>query len=502
MKSTDLIRHLDGRLIRGTADKNVNALVYFSEETVPESVFFAIPGTDKNGMDYAAEAAAKGAHTIITEEDRKDILPLDGAVVQVPSVRKALADASCLFYRNPSRFLFTIGVTGTKGKTSTAFMVRAILEEAGIPTGLIGTVENGWENHFQEADRTTPQSLDIQRWCRKMADAGCRAVVMEVSSQGLMQQRTEGIEFDIGIFTNLSPDHIGPGEHESFEEYMGWKGRLFGQCRRAVICEDEPRWRKLLARERKEGNGRNFPLPYEVISFGKSGTADFRMGPVKPLRGMEGPGISFSLNGHQAELGIGGTFNAANAAGAAPAARCMGLDWETILAALKKVRIPGRMEPVDTGGRTCVLVDYAHSGIALRSVLTDLRACGPDRIITVFGCGGNRDKNRRLEMGRAAAELSDLVFVTSDNPRKERPEDIIADITGAMEEASRKGAECIWQVIPDRAEAIRRAVEAGCENDIVLIAGKGHETYQLAGEEKIHFDDREVVRNMYGGNER
>ena len=514
MKLAALTEGLQYTLLQGTMEKDVNSLIYFSEEAEAGSAFFAIPGSEKNGLAYVQAAQARGAEVFIVQES----LFLDSTespqnpqsrpptVLLVEDVRKALALMSSRFYGNPCDSLFTVAVTGTKGKTSTAYMLRAILEEAGIRTGLIGTVENGWEGHFQEAERTTPQSLDVQRWCRQMADGGCRAVVMEVSSQGLMQSRVCGVPFDLGIFTNLSPDHIGPGEHKSFEEYAYWKSTLFSQCRTAVIQEDVPAWRELLEERQKEARQRETErrdiLPRRVLSFGQQAGSDFRCSHLQLTGDETGLGTSFLLEERRSQterklsLGLPGLFQAFNAAGAAAAARSCGIGWAVIEEALKKVRVPGRVEPVDTGGKTCVLVDYAHNGLALRQLLRDLRVYGPRQLIVVFGCGGNRDRNRRKEMGRAAAELADRVIVTSDNPRKEKPEAIIADIVRAMEEVREEGRlRGSWKTVENRAEAIREAVRLGEKDDIVLIAGKGHETYQLTGEKKIHFDDREIVRD-------
>ncbi len=485
MKLSALTEGLECRLVQGTADKDVKALIYFSDKTVPDSAFFAIAGTEDDGYRYISDAAERGASVIVTsqQEPAENLALPELTVLWTPDVRKALAHMSCIFYRNPCRNLLTIGVTGTKGKTSTAFMIHAILEAAGIRTGLLGTVQNGWENHFEEADRTTPQSCDIQQWCRRMADAGCRVLVMEVSSQGLMQSRVDGILFDIAVFTNLSPDHIGPGEHENFEEYAFWKSRLFARCRKAIMNMDDPHWAALLP---KEG--------VKLKTFGRNGEADYVCEDLTLVKGAQGPGVTFRMGEHPIELNLPGSFNGMNAAGAIAAVRELGIPWDTIQNALGSLKIPGRVEPVDTGGRTNVLVDYAHNGISLRQLLTDLRLYQPRRLILVFGCGGNRDRNRRFEMGRAAAELADFSVVTSDNPRRENPEEIIKDITDAMDAWGAEKESYI--VICDRARAIRTAVEMGTPDDIVLIAGKGHETYQLTGDRKIHFDDRQIVTNM------
>lgn len=485
MKLSALTDGLEYRLMQGTADKDVKALIYFSDKAVPGCAFFAIPGTDDDGCRYISHAAGLGAEVIVTSRTTlpENLERTDLTVLWTPDVRKALAHMSCVFYRHPCRNLLTVGVTGTKGKTSTTFMIRAILEKAGIRTGLLGTVQNGWTACFEEAERTTPQSCDVQQWCRRMADAGCRVLVMEVSSQGMKQSRVDGILFDIAVFTNLSPDHIGPGEHESFEEYAFWKSRLFAQCRKALMNRDDSYWCVLLPAD-----------GVKVKTFGQCAEADYVCENLKLTETGQRPGVEFLMKGHSVKLNLPGSFNGMNAAAAIAVVRELGVPWDIIQTALEELQIPGRVEPVDTGGRTRVLVDYAHNGVALRQLLTDLRKYEPRRLILVFGCGGSRDRKRRCEMGRAAAELADFTVVTSDNPRREKPEDIIKDITDAMDEWGVQKENYI--VICDRAQAIRRAVELGGPEDIVLIAGKGHETYQLTGDTKIHFDDREIVRNM------
>lgn len=502
MKLAALTKDLEYRLLQGTVEKDVTALIYFSEEAVPGSVFFAIPGALRNGTGYIASAVKRGAETIIIEEgqeictDRQEgtkekcASPLPRGeeekltILQVKDVRKALAQMSREFFGRPDQHLMMIGITGTKGKTSTAYMLREILETAGIPTGLISTVEIGYQGNFQQAEHTTPQSRDVYQWCRRMVDAGCRALVMEVSSQGLMQSRVEGLRFDIGIFTNISPDHIGEGEHKNFAEYLYWKSTLFKKCKKAIMNMDDCRWKDVLGGT----------LPEDLITFGESEEADLRIENCRLLTKREKLGLFYRLNGHAMELFMAGRFNLHNAAAAAAAARMAGVSWPVIKRGLRRVKVPGRVELVETGRPCSVLVDYAHNGRALQKVLEGLREYHPQRLIVVFGCGGNRDRNRRFEMGRAAAESADLTVITSDNPRREDPLEIIADIVSVMDEA-----EGNYTVIADRRQAIRWAVSQGKKGDIVLIAGKGHETYQVIGEEKIYFDDREVIASMEDG---
>ena len=518
MKLTALTESLPYCLWQGTMEKDVTALIYFSEEAVPGSLFFAVPGLEHDGCDYVHAAAARGAEVLVTErlceavlDSAAGRLPDDMTVLLVDDVRAAMAAMSGAFYGWPLRQLMTVGVTGTKGKTSTAFMIQKILETDGIRTGIIGTVQNGFAGHFTSAERTTPESCDIQRWCREMVDGGCRAVVMEVSSQGLKLGRVDGILFDVAVFTNLSPDHIGRGEHGDFEEYKYWKSVLFTRCRKALLNRDDPYWKDMIPGaacmertdadlERAEAgsdtaasDGSAAAGPPEIFTFGSGPEADYRIEHLRLLADGSGGslGTAFQLCGYDLHMELPGRFNAFNGTAAAAAARLLGASWDAVRKGLKLVRVPGRVDPVEPGRPFTVRVDYAPTGVALRSLLPDLRAYVPGRLAVVFGCGGGRDKNRRREMGQAAAALADFIIVTSDNPRKEDPMEIIGDITAAIDQAG--GA---YQVIQDREAAIRYAMDHGEKDDIILIAGKGHETYQLIGERKIHFDDRETVRKI------
>lgn len=492
MKLKSLLESLDFQRVTGTLDKEAKALVYHSDKAVKNSVFFAIEGQLKDGRDYIGEAVSKGADTVVIQKDAEieNTIKPEVTVIKVEDVRKALAHMSARFYDNPSEKMLVIGVTGTKGKTSTVFMIRQILEDAGIKTGIIGTVFVGYEGNLQNASATTPQSYEIQKAMKEMYDEGCKAVVMEVSSQGLMQSRAEDINFDIGIFTNITPDHIGAGEHENFEEYLFWKSTLFKKCHRAIINIDDPHWKDVIKGADLE----------QTVFFGKSEEADFRYRDVKLWSEKGLLGIEYLLESkspcgdgstRKILLDIPGRFNVQNSLAAIAVTKSLGIPWSVIEESLKKVRIPGRVERIPTSGDFTVLVDYAHNGISLKSLMESLREYEPERIILVFGCGGNRDRNRRFEMGKAAMETADFIIVTSDNPRRENPLSIIDDITGVM-----KFQEKAILAIPDRRKAIERAVKEARCGDIVVIAGKGHETYQIIGDDIRHFDDKEVILSL------
>ena len=493
MMLEDLLGGFGFELAAGTPDKDACALIYHSDKTVPRSAFFAINGMERDGRSYLESAAERGACLLVTERGGPETDALlkrlsaqyGLTAVYTENTRKALAAASAEFYGRPADHLMLIGVTGTKGKTTTTFMVREILEAAGIRTGIIGTVVSGYDGCYEEASNTTPQSADIHSALRKMADAGCSAAVIEVSSQGLMQERTFGLNFDSAIFTNIYPDHIGGREHKSFEDYIYWKSRLFKQTKTAIINRDDPRWEYIAGESEAE----------KLVTFSATGDpmADYAASDISLHWQRDIMGVSFNLSNHEIFLGMPGKFNAANAVAAAACAETLGIGMDTSARALAGVRVRGRTEQVDLKEDFTVLVDYAHNGPALRSLLSTLREYEPARLIPVFGCGGERDRNRRFEMGRCAAELADFSVITSDNPRREKPMDIIRDIISAMAEE-----EGSYTVIPDRREAIRWTVSQAQTGDIIIIAGKGHETYQITGEEKHHFDDREEVLSAMG----
>ncbi len=485
MRLSELLEKLEYQLLFGTDDKDVKALKYQSDKCAQGDAFFALRGRDADGHDFLADAAVHGAETFFVEDARaadklkfpedenREGLDTMPTAIRVADSRKALALAACAFYRYPSEELLTIGITGTKGKTTTAFLLQAILEHAGIPTGMIGTVRCGYAGHYRTAENTTPESCEIQKMLREMVDAGCKAVVMEVSSQGLKYSRTTGICFDYALFTNLTPDHIGMGEHADFEEYAYWKSRLFTTCRIAVLHAADPHWKQMM---------RDSSAKKQIL---------FRAGEVQLLRQDGLLGSSFTIPSCEKPfcIRLPGIHNVENAMGAIAIAENLGIREALIREALREARVPGRTETVDLGSGCIALVDYAHNGISLFHLLQTLRQYEPHRLLLVFGCGGERDRARRFEMGRAAAQLADFSLVTSDNPRREDPLRILRDIAAAMDEAQGN-----YRIIEDRREAIRTAVQMADIGDILVVAGKGHETYQLIGEEIRHFDDREELR--------
>ena len=501
MKISDLLSPEDMVFLSGTGDTEISSIVYHSDKAVKGSLFFAIEGQFQSGADHIEEAADAGAAGAVTgKEPDPDVLKklrdMDFTLVKVENPRLAMAKAGEKFYGDPSQRMLIIGVTGTKGKTTVTFMIRQILENAGIKTGITGTVINGYEGHIRRSSATTPQAPDLSAMLAEMAENGCSAAVTEVSSQGLMHGRTEAIDMDIGVFMNISPDHIGEGEHRDFSDYLYWKSTLFRKCRRGILNADDPYTGYIVENSRLE----------KTVFFGESEEADFRAEDINFLMKDGKLYTEFTLRSRppcgdgekrKIKLNMPGRFNVQNALAAAAVTRSLGIPWSVIEDSLRHVYVPGRTEITDAGGEFTVMTDYAHNGAALRNLLTGLREYSPERIILVFGCGGNRDKSRRTEMGRAAAENGDVIIITSDNPRREDPrviaEEIYASVISAVKEDPEGTRAKKTVVIPDRRQAIRRALNEGRKGDLIVIAGKGHETCQITGDEVVHFDDREEI---------
>jgi UDP-N-acetylmuramoyl-L-alanyl-D-glutamate--2,6-diaminopimelate ligase len=453
----------------------ISALAYSSESVAPGALFFCVPGFRADGHDFAPDAVRRGAVALVCER----ALGLGVPEVVVPSVRAAMPEVAARFYGDPTRELRVAGVTGTNGKTTTAFLVRALLEAAGVPTGLLGTVKSVVGGADEPVERTTPEAIDLQATFRRMLDAGDRACAMEVSSHALELGRAEGIHFACRIFTNLTQDHLD--FHETMEAYFAAKARLFesGDGARVVNVDDE------YGRRLAEGS----------ITYGIERPADYRARDIS----FDPAGSSFVVDTPDGPLELDtrlpGLFNVQNVLAAVAAARSLGIEPDTIRAALARAdRVPGRFEPVDEGQDFTVLVDYAHTPEALDNVLRAAREITSGRLHVVFGAGGDRDRTKRPLMGGVAARLADRVIVTSDNPRSEDPEAIVDEVMRGAPDAERE---------VDRRLAIARAVESAAPGDVVVIAGKGHEQGQeFEGGRKEPFDDvtvaREALRSALG----
>ena len=481
MKLIDICKETEYECLSGSMDKEVADLIYDSRKAKKDTAFFCMVGAVCDGHGYIPEVIEKGAIVIVLEKEEcaKDI-PEDITVLKVPSARRALAFMSAAFFGYPAKKLKTIGITGTKGKTTTSYMIKSMLEEAGKKVGLIGTIGIMIGDEKIPAKNTTPESYELHRVFSQMVRAGCEYMVMEVSSQGLKLDRTAGIEFDIGVFTNLSPDHIGPAEHASFEEYLYCKSLLFRQCRLGIVNADDPHVFEIT---------KNAACPIET--FGLEHDADYKASCLKLFSGPGVLGIKYHLSGKadmDVEVDIPGRFSVYNSLTAVAVCSHFIQDHEIIQSALKNVRVKGRVELVKVSDRFTVIVDYAHNDMSMESLLTSIREYDPARLVVVFGCGGNRSRLRRYDMGSVAARLADLSILTTDNPRFEDPAEIMKDILTGFEGTNGK-----YKIIEDRREAIFYAFDNAKEGDVIILIGKGHEDYQEIKGVKYHYNDVETA---------
>ncbi len=496
MKLRELLQEIeDYEVLSGDVDVEITSLVYDSRKAERGSVFVCIKGTVRDSHDYIEEVAAKGAAAIIVERDVA--LPVDPiTIIKAPNGRRSLALMSAAYFGYPARRLKTIGITGTKGKTTTTYMVRSILESAGIRTGLIGTIESIIGDKRIPSANTTPESYRVQELFAEMVEAGLDAVVMEVSSQALMLDRVAGITFDIGVFTNLEPDHIGENEHKDFADYMHCKSLLFRQCRVGIFNRDS---------EFLEGILEGHTCKAETIGCAGEGQnaeaagaydsqADLTAENIHLMREHGALGIAYHVSGAldmDVQVNVPGSFSVYNSLTAIAICRHFGIEKQVIAEALTHVTVKGRIEIVPISKRYTLMIDYAHNAMSLESLLTTLRAYEPGRLVCLFGCGGNRAKARRFEMGEVSSRLADLTVVTSDNPRYEDPMDIIADILVGVGRAD--GA---YVTIPDRKEAIAYCIEHAQDGDIIVLAGKGHEDYQEICGVKHPMDERVLIQEI------
>lgn len=481
MKLTKLLERLEYKVVRGSDQIEVTELINDSRKVSEGSVFVCISGAVSDGHSYVAEVAEKGAAAVVVEKDVE--APEGLTVIRVEDTRYALALMSASYFDYPAEKLKVIGITGTKGKTTTTYMVKSILEEVGHKVGLIGTIEALIGDRAIPASNTTPESYTIQNYFAQMVEAGCDSVVMEVSSQGLMLHRTAGIPFEIGIFTNLGEDHIGPNEHKDFEDYKRCKGLLFKQCRIGIGNVDD-QWFADVFRG----------ATCRVETFGFSEKADLRAVDVEHISRPGYLGVKYHVTGlmdFDVEIDIPGEFSVYNSLTAIAVCRHFDVPVEKIQKALKVAKVKGRIEMVKVSDEFTLMIDYAHNAMSLESLLRTLRDYEPGRIVTVFGCGGNRSRTRRYEMGEVSGRLSDFTIITSDNPRFEEPQAIIDDIITGIKKTDGKYID-----ICDRKEAIRYAIRHGQPGDVIILAGKGHETYQEIRGVKYDMDDRVLIREV------
>lgn len=481
MKLDKLLERFEYETVQGSAEIEVTTLVNDSRKVEKGSVFVCISGAVSDGHQFAADVAAEGAAAIVVEKDVE--VPEEVTVIKTADTRYALALMSAAYFGYPADKLKIIGITGTKGKTTTTYMIRSILEGVGHKVGLIGTIEAIIGDKKIPAANTTPESFTIQQYFAEMVEAGCDSVVMEVSSQGLMLHRTAGIPFEIGIFTNLGRDHIGPNEHKDFEDYKRCKAMLFQQCRLGIANVDDTYFQDVF----KDASCR-------VETFGFSEEADLRAENVELVSRPGYLGVAYHVAGlmdFDVEIDIPGTFSVYNSLTAIAVCRHFGVPVEKIREALKKAKVKGRIEMIKVSDEFTLMIDYAHNAMSLESLLTTLKEYHPKRLVCLFGCGGNRSRERRYEMGEVSGRLADLTVITSDNPRYEEPQAIIDDIKTGIGRTDGTYVE-----ICDRKEAIKYVIQNGQPGDVIVLAGKGHEDYQEIKGVKYPMDERVLIAEV------
>lgn len=478
-----LVEKIEYECVAGSMDRMVSAVVYDSRKVTKGCLFVCVPGANVDGHDFAAQVVEDGAQVLIVEKDVTYDTGKDVTVLKVENARYAMAFISAAWFGNPAERMKIIGITGTKGKTTTTYLVKSILENAGYKVGLIGTIEVIIGEKRIHAVNTTPESYLLQEYFKEMADAGCDAVVMEVSSQGLKLHRSQGFMFDYGIFTNIEPDHIGPNEHADFEEYLMCKGLLFKQCRVGIVNKDDAHYEKVIAGH-----------TCKIETYGFDPQADLCAANVQLVKKPGELGVLFDVKGlmdFQVEVTTPGRFSVYNALTALAICRHFKVEEKAVQKAFLEAKVKGRIEMVKVSDEFTLMIDYAHNAMSLESLLSTLKEYEPNRLVCLFGCGGNRSKLRRYEMGEVSGKLADLTIITSDNPRFEEPQDIIEDIKIGIGRTDGKYVE-----ICDRKEAIAYAIDHGEPGDIIVLAGKGHEDYQEIKGVKYPMDERDLIRDI------
>ena len=484
MLLSQVLNGYDYSLVKGTMEIEVNDVIYDSRKIVDQTVFVCMSGATFDAHNYISEAVKKGAVAIVIERDVE--VTEDITVIQVKNSREALAFMAAAYFGHPAEKLTTIGITGTKGKTTTSYMIQSVLEQAGKKVGVIGTIGAVICGEKQKTQNTTPESYELQRLFAAMVEAGCEYCVMEVSSQGLKMHRVDGFTFDYGIFTNFSADHIGPNEHADMEEYLYCKSLLFRKCKYAIVNADDASCEGVL-----QGH------TCEVLTLGTAKACDLVASKLDYLNGPGMLGISYEVEGktygethvkEQIKLSIPGKFNMYNSLVAFFLCSSLGIEHAVILDALYNTRVRGRVETIDVSDRFTIMIDYAHNAASTESLLTTILEYKPKRIVCVYGCGGNRSKLRRYDMGEICGKYADLSILTCDNPRDEEIDSINADIKVGLARSNGNYIE-----INDRTEAIHYSMDHAKDGDVIILLGKGHEDYQEIKGQKYYYSEREVI---------
>ena len=487
MKLKEILIDQEGLKAKGDLDREITGIESNSNNIKEGNVFVAIKGFKVDGHNYIEQAIKKGATTIVIEEgfDLKSIkFPEDVTIILAQNTRKFLSLASCNYYDNPSKKFKLIGVTGTKGKTTTTFMIKEILEKAGHKVGLIGTVAVYINGEKQvDSERTTPESIELQKIFSQMVESDVEYVIMEVSSQSLKLHRVDGCNFDLVIFTNLSEDHISEQEHPNMEDYFESKMKLFKMCNTGFVNVDDLYGSKIKSM---------FPES-ELKTYGIDNPADLLAKDITITNASVDFKAKISDKNERIKVDIPGRFTVYNSLAAICVCKKYGVDPEIIKEALLSVKVPGRSEMVDNKLELPIMIDYAHSPESLQSILHAVKSYTRGRVISVFGCGGDRDTRKRPIMGEISGKIADYTIITSDNPRTEKPEDIVNQIEQGIKKTKGK-----YEIIVNRKEAIKKAIKVANKSDIIVLAGKGHETYQEIDGKKYDFDERTIIKEIIG----
>ena len=471
--------------VRGNLELEISNIENNSKKVTPDSLFVAISGFDFDGHKFVGEAIENGATAVMLDmnADLKGIkIPAGVTVIIAEDTRYALAISACNFYGNPSRKFKLIGVTGTKGKTTTTYMIKAILEKQGYKVGLIGTIENFiGEDSLGKSNRTTPESLELQRMFYKMAAQKMDYVVMEVSSQSLKLNRVAGCDFDIGVFTNLYKDHISEKEHTDLEDYFESKKKLFTMCKKGFVNFDDFKGIKIV----------NTMKNCSFKTYAIDNSADYLAKDITITNVSVDYKVKINGKNERIKVNIPGRFSVYNSLAAIAVCEYLGVSTENIKEALESVKVSGRSELVQNKAELAIMIDYAHTAESLENILQAVKSYTKGKVICVFGCGGDRDKHKRPEMGEVAGRIADFSIITTDNPRTEEPEEIIKEIEEGIKKTKGK-----YKVIVDRKEAIKEAIKMMNNRDIVVLAGKGHEPYQEINGVKYPFDERIIVNDI------
>ena len=488
MNLKKILLGIDGIKARGELDREVTTIENNSKEVKDGSMFFAIKGFTTDGTKYIPDAIKNGAKVILVDDtfDIKSVdIPDDVTLIVVPDARYAMAICACNFYDNPSKKIKLIGVTGTKGKTTTTYMMKEMFQKQGHKTGLIGTIAiYSGDKKLEDSDRTTPESIKLQKILAQMVEDGCEIVVMEVSSQSLKLNRVAGCEFYIGLFTNFSEDHISPKEHPDMKDYFESKLKLMKMCKYGFVNADDLQVAKVPKL-----------LPEcDIKTYGIDNSCNLLAKDITITNSYVDFKVKIGERNERVKVGIPGRFSVYNSLAAISVAMKLGCDAEKIKESLLDVRVPGRSELVNNSKDLVIMIDYAHSPESLENILRAVKSYTRGRVISVFGCGGDRDTAKRPKMGEISGKIADFTIITSDNPRTEDPEAIVSEIEEGIKKTKGK-----YVCIVDRVEAIKYAINMANKKDLILLAGKGHEPYQEINGVKHPFDERIIVNEIIKG---